>query len=83
MLLPHRIRELYAENLTRSQQFPELRSADSRLEYDSLVPSMDTDRLQIQYKVINMLNKQLANKERSFSTGSELFTLRKHLVKKI
>jgi len=43
---------------------------------------MDRDRLQLHYKVINMLNKPSVNKEWSVCTGLEPFTCREHLVKK-
>jgi hypothetical protein len=83
MLLPQEVKELYTENLTRSWHFSGKRSTDLGLEYDdSIVPSMDRDRLQLQYKVTNMLNKPSANKEWSICTGLEPFTCRKHLVKK-
>jgi len=83
MLLPHEVKQLYTENLTRSWHFSGKRSTDLRLEYDnSIVPSMDRDRLQLQYKVTNMLNKPPANKEGSICTVLEPFTCRKHLVKK-
>jgi len=83
MLLPQDIRQLYTQNLTRSWHFSEIRSSDLSLEYDdSIVPLMDRDRLQLQYKVINMLNKPSANKEWSVCTGLEPFTCREHLVKK-
>jgi len=83
MLLPQDVRQFYTENLTRSWHVSEIRSTDVRLEYDdSIVPSMDRDRLQLQYKVINMLNKPPANKVWSVCTGLEPFTCRNHLVKK-
>ena len=83
MLLPQDVRQLYTENLTRSWHFSEIRSTDLRLEYDdSIVPSMDRGRLQLQYKVTNMLKKPSANKEWSVCMSLEHFTCRKHLVKK-